>query len=141
MNVLNNFKAIPPLAFALSMSCISHAALELTWRDNATTEAAYEVERSADGTVFAAVQVLPPDAEVWIDDTVEVGTQYWYRVRAVNEYGYSDYSNVGTAIAMPQDQPPADPDGMGVTNPESAPVLEIITNADGSITIRSVSSE
>ncbi len=72
----------------------------LTWDDNAADEQFYHVERSASPTEgFVEVGTAPADATSYHDQTVAAKTTYYYRVRAGNAGGFSEYSNtVGVSV-------------------------------------------
>ena len=83
----------------------------LRWRDNATNEGGFVVERSTTGMDGSFVQVAVAPARNntgWVtftDTTIVTGTPYWYRVAAVNLFGgsttLSAYSNTATTDASP----------------------------------------
>ena len=84
--------------------------VSLTWRDNATNETGFVVERSADnGATFT--QVATPPARnntgnvTYLDTTVALGSTYQYRVGAVNIAGKSAPSNTVTAVVAVPDTP------------------------------------
>jgi 6-phosphogluconolactonase (cycloisomerase 2 family) len=92
----------PPAApTALAAAATSTAAIHLTWTDNSSTEVGFEVERSPDGSSnWTGMATLAADA-VALDDTgLSSGTGYWYRVRAVNDAGPSDWSNAASARTL-----------------------------------------
>jgi FtsP/CotA-like multicopper oxidase with cupredoxin domain len=64
----------------------------LTWKDNATNETGYNVERSSDGTNFTVIATLGPDSVNYSDNNLAPGT-YYYRVNALIGTTPSDYSN------------------------------------------------
>lgn len=112
----------------------AHAAsINLTWQDNSDNEDAFTVERSTDGEVFAEVATVPADTTAYTDDGLQTGATYYYRVRALNEYGYSGYTNVaaGTAKGVP-----ADPSGLEAAAP--SPTLRITVRDDGSIVTENI---
>lgn len=121
------------LAAASFAAALSAAQLTLNWRDNSDNEAAFQVERSPDGVAWAEIAVLPPDSTTYTDATLETGQTYFYRVRAANEYGFSGYTNVASAIA---NGPPSAPDAP-VLSPAS-PTLRITVRADGTISIEPI---
>jgi hypothetical protein len=67
----------------------------LTWVDVATNEQRYVIERSANDTNhFAVTGTVPANATSFIDRSTVKKNAYYYRVRAENGNGTSDYSNV-----------------------------------------------
>ncbi len=91
----------------------------LVWRMSPELDAAgYIVERSTGlDETFKAVtpHQLPADAPMWVDSTVVGGTQYFYRVIAIDQAGNrSQPSNALSAV--PHDRtPPAPPTGLAAT--------------------------
>lgn len=67
--------------------------ISLSWQDNATNETAFEIERRLEGGTFGKIGEVAADITTYEDYDVTLGTTYTYRVRAVNSYGNSDYSN------------------------------------------------
>jgi len=74
--------------------------VSLTWRDNATNETGFNVERSTDGVTFVQIATAPARNNTgnvtYVDTTVTLGTTYTYRVSAVNALGASAYSNLAS---------------------------------------------
>jgi hypothetical protein len=78
-------------------------AIALLWDDGAT-ESAYVVERQegAEGE-WEEIAELPANFSFYLDEDIEEGVTYSYRVRARNYVGYSEYSNVATpAVEEPE---------------------------------------
>ncbi|HVE69785.1 MAG TPA: hypothetical protein VNI54_00345 [Thermoanaerobaculia bacterium] len=70
-------------------------AVKLSWVDNASNEQSYVVERSlSDDQHFGAVATLAANATSYTDSATSKKNAYYYRVRAVNANGTSEYSNV-----------------------------------------------
>jgi hypothetical protein len=68
--------------------------LTLTWVDNAGGTATFKVERkTGTGGTYGQIASTGPGATSYVDTTPLTGTTYCYRVRAVNTYGDSNYSN------------------------------------------------
>ena len=124
------------------------SATFLSWRDNASNETTYIVERSVvglDGPWDALATVptaevcrVPPTTCWYFDYDIEQEGDYWYRVAAVNESGQSPYSNF--AQAGPQPRPGQvrgvvfhDRDEDGVLDPEEEglPHRAVLLNQDG----------
>ncbi|HEY3411347.1 MAG TPA: hypothetical protein VGK53_24540, partial [Propionicimonas sp.] len=75
--------------------------VSLTWRDNATSESGFVIQRSADGgTSFTQVGTVPARASTgnvtWVDAGVTAGATYLYRVAATSVAGDSSFSNTVT---------------------------------------------
>lgn len=90
-NALSNFIPADPLD--LFATEVTDSRIDLAWTDQAFNENGYRVERSEDGTTFVEVATLSVDEDQYQDLGVSPSTGYWYRVRAVNEVGFSGYSN------------------------------------------------
>lgn len=79
--------------------------VSLTWRDNATNETYFAVERSVNGGAF--VQIAAPGARTftgnvtYVDTTVTFGNSYDYRVAAVNGGGFSAYATLASPVVVP----------------------------------------
>ena len=82
----------------------AHAALTLTWQDNASNASGYAVERGATaaGPFGTLVTGLAANATSYVDSTATPGTQYCYRVYGYNSAGASGYSNVACGTAQVQ---------------------------------------
>jgi subtilisin family serine protease len=103
----------PPAAPSdLAASAVSNSSIQLTWTDNATTEAGYRVERSTDGASFLQVATLGADSTSYTSTNLSAGTTYYYRVRAYDGIVFSGYSNVASATTLP---PPAAPSNLVAT--------------------------
>jgi hypothetical protein len=80
----------------------SKLQVNLAWKDNATTETGYVVERcSGDGcTNFGAIAFLPTNYVKFSDRGVQHTTKYRYRVYAESNAGPSDFSNIAEATTQ-----------------------------------------
>ena len=74
----------------------SRLQVDLAWRDNATTETGYVIQRcSGSGcTNFTSVAFLPANYESYGDQGVQHGRFYRYRAYAESNGGNSDFSNI-----------------------------------------------
>jgi subtilisin family serine protease len=98
---INAYRSISSLLAPtkLRVRSASSAAVRLRWRDNATGETGYIVERSTDGVTFTAIGVLPANSRFFDDTAVTRDTTYIYRVRAFNDISNSFPSNAVSATA------------------------------------------
>ena len=79
--------------------------LEITWVDAPNNEDGYEIERSLDGISFSVLETLnTPDVTSYIDESVSDNNDYYYRLRAFNQFGYSDYSDT-VSVSVPNIPP------------------------------------
>lgn len=77
-----------PRPTRLRATAVTPDSVALRWRDNATGESYYEVQRRLSGALkWKTVKILPSDTTVWTDNGVEPGENYEYHVRA---RGYVD---------------------------------------------------
>lgn len=99
----------PPAAPArLTAMAVSFSQINLQWADLSGNESGFQLERSGTGTDgWTKVADLAANATTYSDPNRNPRTRYFYRVRAVNAAGSSDYSNV--ADATTPDSPPAAP--------------------------------
>ncbi len=82
--------------------------INLTWQDNSDNEDEFRIDRSVDGTNFTQIGTVPANQTTYSDTGLEQNTTYWYRVRACNAVGCSDYSNVARAKTLGPPAPPYD---------------------------------
>ncbi len=101
----SNFVPIPNSAFSeppvvngqapadpssLIANAFSFKRIDLNWTDNSNNEAGFEIWRSTDiSNNFTTVGIAPANATSYIDSTLDASTTYYYKIRAVNQYGES----------------------------------------------------
>jgi hypothetical protein len=85
----------------------------LTWKDNATNETGYNLERAVNGGAFATLTTLGVNATSYTDTTILPGNTYTYRVAATSTIGLSAYTNT-VAVIVPV--APAAPTSFTVAN-------------------------
>jgi len=66
----------------------------VAFHDESPDETGFELERSPDGVIFAPLITLAADDDAHDDTGLTPNTSYFYRVRAVNAFGASAWSNV-----------------------------------------------
>jgi hypothetical protein len=68
----------------LSAAATVPRRITLTWKDNATNETGFVIERSLDSQVgFALIATVPANTTRYTDDTMISGTNHHYRIRSV----------------------------------------------------------
>ena len=96
-----NTSSIPNSPFAMTASALGGGSMKLNWYDNADNESAFVIER-ADwaGGAFSVVGTLNADQasslgkglRTWTDSGLKAGITYYYRVKAINQKGSSNYT-------------------------------------------------
>ncbi len=106
----------PPAAPAsLGASPASSSQVNLSWSDNASDETGFRIERSADGVAFSEIATVGSNVTAYSSTGLAAATWYWYRVRAYNGAGNSNYSNTSSVQTMAATPPPAAPAGLVAT--------------------------
>jgi alpha-tubulin suppressor-like RCC1 family protein/subtilisin family serine protease len=84
----------------LAAVSISNSQISLTWTDASESEDGFAIERQeADGT-FVEVARVGANVVSYADEGLSEWTRYFYRVRAFNIGGYSEYSNETSAKTL-----------------------------------------
>ncbi len=95
----------PPAApSALVATAVSPTRVKLVWTDNSSDENEFYVERSTGG-YWALVTWAGPNETSAEDSGLSPATSYSYRVRASNNNGGSNYSNVAAVATLGNDCP------------------------------------
>jgi hypothetical protein len=90
--------AVPAAPSGLSATAIAKEQIDLVWTDNANNETGFKIERSRrNNSSFELIATVGQDVTSFSDTTVSKNTTYFYRVRATNANGDSDYSNESSA--------------------------------------------
>ncbi|MBN2372186.1 IPT/TIG domain-containing protein [bacterium] len=84
----------------LSADTVSEYKIDLSWQDNSDNETCFKIERSTDGVNFSEKAIVGANIAKYTDSSLQPGTRYHYRVRASNDGGVSDYSNVDDAVTL-----------------------------------------
>ena len=98
----------------LVATTVSHAKLNLAWTDSSDNETGFKIERKITGGVYAEIATTTINVKTFTDSAGLSGnTTFFYRVRAINTGGFSNYSNEASAKTLPN--PPAAPDSLRAT--------------------------
>ncbi len=85
----------------------------MAWSDNSNNETGFKVERKAadSASAFQEVAALAANVTTYDVKNLSSATKYYFRIRALNEGGFSDYSQEveGTTASMPTPPPPPTP--------------------------------
>ena len=96
-------------AIMLSTTTLIGADLVLTWQDNSDNEAGFEVWRQQNGGEWLLIAATNADDATFTDGVIPIGTTLSYRVRAWNQFGESDWTNIVSVNTFP----PAAPSSLG----------------------------
>ena len=103
---------LPSVPSGLAAAAISPTAITLSWADNSTNEQGFKIYRFDAGD-YAQIDTVASGVTVYTNTSLTENTLYYYKVKAYNAAGNSDYS--GAASAMTPLAAPLAPTGL-VTN-------------------------
>ncbi|MFI5379946.1 MAG: PA14 domain-containing protein [Tepidisphaerales bacterium] len=93
----------------------STTQVSIAWTDNSNNEDGFRILRSAPGSDFFQIALLPPNTTAYTDNGLggaglTPGTEYEYHVQAYNIAGYNDFTGTDTAtLTLPPTGPTAAP--------------------------------
>jgi galactose oxidase-like protein/fibronectin type III domain protein len=80
----------------------SASTINLSWRDNSSNEAGFNIRRSTGGTTFTKIATVGANVTAYLDTGLARSATYSYRVSAFNSGGSSADSNAATvALVVP----------------------------------------
>lgn len=99
-------KPKPAIPSGLNAVALSSESIQLSWADN-VDETGYEVWRTSDynSANYIRVGVLPANEVSFTDNNCVYEKTYYYKIKAVNAAGFSDFSPLVTATALPLTPP------------------------------------
>jgi hypothetical protein len=85
----------------LAAVAVSTSAINLTWTDASSNETGFTLERSTSPTAgFALVATLAANSTTYSDTGLAADTTYYYRIKATNSFGSSNYSAKASALTF-----------------------------------------
>jgi hypothetical protein len=92
--------AAPAAPSNLVAAAASASQVNLSWSDNGLNEGWYSIEAAVDGVNFTQHAVAPANATSVDVTSLQPGTTYTFRVRALNVVGASGYSDLATTQTL-----------------------------------------
>ena len=86
---------------SLTATAVSGTQVNLTWKDNATSETGFLIERCLGSGDCIQLNSIGPNVTDYSDKNLKPGIIYTYQVRAYNEEGISDKSNSVSITTLP----------------------------------------
>jgi len=77
----------------------------LSWKNNASNQTGFQIERSSDGIDFTVLAKASKSSTTYSDGTVIPGSGYYYRIAAFNTGGNSRYATLASAVGTPPAAP------------------------------------
>jgi titin len=99
----------------LSVTLISVSEAKLKWTDNSDNEQSFILERKAEGETYTVVSTIASNTVETTSTGLLSDTKYYFRIRARNEYGYSNYSNEVSVTTPSETATPDAPTGLTAT--------------------------
>jgi Zn-dependent metalloprotease len=80
---------------SLTATAINNNSIKLIWNDNSSDETGFKVERGEiTSSQFTEIATVNANNVTYTDNGLAANAIYFYRIRAFNDKGFSDYSNV-----------------------------------------------
>jgi hypothetical protein len=89
-----SFSNVPIIPTDFRITDIHSNRVELAWFDKSTIENGFQLQRADSTLEFAVIELLDKDITSYTDDfNLQQGKKYYYRLRAFNDFGYSDFTD------------------------------------------------
>jgi large repetitive protein len=116
---------------------VSGASVQLSWVDAPFNETGFNVYRSTSPSgnfLRINTTTLPKNSTTYLDNLVQEGQTYYYKVVAINSFGQSVDSN-SASITLPNLPPQISIEGSLVMAPNEFGMLTIYTSEDATLTV------
>jgi chitodextrinase len=100
---------LPNAPSALNACNVWSTMLDLCWQDNSNNEDEFRIAMCSTGPSgnYNHIGTTPPNTQSFRVQGLQPSTTYWFKVRAANAAGYSDYSNIVQIQTSPPPVPAA----------------------------------
>jgi len=88
---------------SLGSTPLSTVAVKLTWNDLSDDETGFVIERRVESGLFQYVSSVPDNNTQYVDAGLTANTVYYYRIKALNDFMESEYSNVTSVRTFSDD--------------------------------------
>lgn len=75
-------------------SFVLSVKVRVDWTDNADNETGFIIERNVNGSGWSQLDTVGANITTYTDTDIQISNDYQYRVKAYNDAGSSDYTNV-----------------------------------------------
>ncbi|MEW6586966.1 MAG: S8 family serine peptidase [Nitrospirota bacterium] len=90
--------SVPPAPSSLSATAVSATKIDLSWVDPSAFETGFSIERkTGEMGTYAEIAQVVANTSSYHDGGLNPSTTYYYRMRAFNALGFSDYSTEAQA--------------------------------------------
>lgn len=97
-NYIDRVFSLPSAPDGLAAAAAGMNRINITWTDTSSVEAGFSIERApASGGPWIELSTVGAGVTSYADTNLYAGSTWYYRVRAYNAGGYSDYSSVAGA--------------------------------------------
>jgi hypothetical protein len=110
----------PDAPSGLTVVAIGSSGATISWTDNSDDETGFEIARSLDEVSWVTIVTADANAEQYTNGGLAPALTYYYRLRAVNAYGFSAWSESSattTAATSPRAPRSPRPAAIGVGTP------------------------
>ncbi|MEY2408618.1 MAG: acid phosphatase type 7 [Verrucomicrobiota bacterium] len=95
-----NQAVLPATPTNLTATLVGSNQIRLAWANVATNELGWEIDRSIDGATFSRIVTLGANLLNYTNGPLSLATTWFYRIRATNSVGASDWSTIASAATL-----------------------------------------